>query len=68
MVSELGHRHYANYNNFFMLLNKTFSVELKLEYSIIDGIFRLHQIHDLTVIYQLTLLLIPCIKFSIKNK
>ena len=38
MVSELGHRHYANYINFFILFNKTFLVELKLEYSITDGI------------------------------
>ena len=38
MVSELGHRHYANYINFFMLFNKTFLVEWKLEYSITDGI------------------------------
>ena len=38
MVSELGHRHYANYINFFILFNKTFQVELKLEYSITDGI------------------------------
>ena len=67
MVSELGHRHYANYINFFILLNKTFLVELKLEYSISDGIFRFIQVHDLTVIYQLTLLLIPCIKIQYKK-